>query len=200
MSPSIRHAGFVTNRVEGLVGNGMKEQGQHTGGDEFMRLYLAHEYRIRGYIRCLVKHYADVDDVLQNAVVVMLKKYRSFESGEHFLRWALNITRFEVLKHFEKKRNRLQKLSPELFSAIEEKAAEMAQKEDRRREALQECIETLREKDKELLRLRYQIHSTTRSVAETLGRSIDAVYKALNRIYQKLLLCMRYKLAQEDVV
>jgi len=133
-------------------------------------------------------------------VVVMLRKYRSFESGEHFLRWALNITRFEVLKHFEKKRNRLQKLSPELFSAIEEKAAEMAQKEDRRREALQECIETLREKDKELLRLRYQIHSTTRSVAETLGRSIDAVYKALNRIYQKLLLCMRYKLAQEDVV
>jgi len=178
----------------------MKEQGQHTGGDEFMRLYLAHEYRIRGYIRCLVKHYADVDDVLQNAVVVMWEKYRSFESREHFLRWALNITRFEVLKHFEKKRNRLQKLSPKVFSTIEEKAAEIAQKEDRRREALQECIESLREQDKELLRLRYQIHSTTRSVAQTLGRSIDAVYKALNRIHQLLLLCIRHKLAQEDAV
>jgi RNA polymerase sigma-70 factor (ECF subfamily) len=178
----------------------MKEQKQYNGGDEFMRLYLAHEYRIRGYIRCLVKHYADVDDVLQNAVVVMWEKYRSFESREHFLRWALNITRFEVLKHFEKKRNRLQKLSPRVFSTIEEKAAEIAQKEDRRQEALQECIESLREQDKELLRLRYHIHSTTRSVAQTLGRSIDAVYKALNRIHQKLLLCIRYKLAQEDAV
>ena len=175
----------------------MNKQDQH---DEFMRLYLAHEYRIRGYIRCLVKHYADVDDVLQNAVVVMWKKYRSFENREHFLRWALNITRFEVLKHFEKKRNRLQKLSPKVFSTIEEKAAEIAQKEDRRREALQECIESLREQDKELLRLRYQIHNTTRSVAQTLGRSIDAVYKALNRIHQQLLLCIRYKLAQEDAV
>jgi RNA polymerase sigma-70 factor (ECF subfamily) len=161
----------VTNRVEGLVGNGVKEQRQYNRGDEFMRLYLACEYRIRGYIRCLVKHYADVDDVLQNAVVVMWEKYRSFESREHFLRWALNITRLEVLKHFEKKRNRLQKLSPKVFSTIEEKAAEIAQKEDRRWEALQECIESLREQDKELLRLRYQIHSTTRSVAQTLGRS-----------------------------
>jgi RNA polymerase sigma-70 factor (ECF subfamily) len=178
----------------------MNKQGQHAGGDEFMRMYLTHEYRIRGYIRCLVKHYADVDDVLQNAVVVMWAKYRSLESHDHFLRWALAIARFEVLKHFEKKRNRLQMFSPELFSVIEQKTANMAQNQDRRREALQECIESLRQQDKELLRLRYQIHSTTRNVARTLGRSIDAVYKALNRIHQKLLLCIRYKLARENAL
>jgi RNA polymerase sigma-70 factor (ECF subfamily) len=178
----------------------MNEQGQHTGGDEFMRLYLAHEYRIRGYIRCLVKHYADVDDVLQNAVVVMWQKYRSLESHDHFLRWALAIARFEVLKHFEKKRNRLQMFSSELFSVMEEKTADIVQNQDRRREALQECIESLRQQDKDLLRLRYQINSTTRNVAKTLGRSIDAVYKALNRIHQKLLLCIRYKLARENTL
>jgi RNA polymerase sigma-70 factor (ECF subfamily) len=178
----------------------MNEQGQHTGGDEFMRLYLAHEYRIRGYIRCLVKHYADVDDVLQNAVVVMWQKYRSLESRDHFLRWALAIARFEVLKHFEKKRNRLQMFSSELFSVMEEKTADIVQNQDRRREALQECIESLRQQDKDLLRLRYQINSTTRNVAKTLGRSIDAVYKALNRIHQKLLLCIRYKLARENTL
>jgi RNA polymerase sigma-70 factor (ECF subfamily) len=178
----------------------MNEQGQNTGGDEFMRLYLAHEYRIRGYIRCLVKHYADVDDVLQNAAVVMWKKYRSLESHDQFLRWALAIARFEVLKHFEKKRNHLQMFSPELFSAIEENTANIVQNQDRRREALQECIESLRQQDKELLRLRYQIHSTTRNVAQTLGRSIDAIYKALNRIHQKLLLCIRYKLARENAL
>ena len=90
--------------------------------------------------------------------------------------------------------------SPELFSVMEKKTANMAQNQDRRREALQECIESLRQQDKELLRLRYQIHSTTRNVARTLGRSIDAVYKALNRIHQKLLLCIRYKLARENAL
>ena len=178
----------------------MNKRDQQTGGDEFMRLYLAHEYRIRGYIRCLVKHYADVDDVVQNAVVVMWEKYNSLESNDHFLRWALAIARFEVLKHFEKKRNRLQMFPPELFSAIEDKTADMVQKQDHRREALQECIESLRQQDKELLRLRYQIHSTTRYVAQRLGRSIDAVYKALNRVHQKLLLCIRYKLARENTL
>jgi hypothetical protein len=56
-----------------------------------------------------------------------------------------------------------------VLSAIEEKAAEIAQKEDRRREALQECIESLRQQDKELLRLRYQMHSPALSVGVPTG-------------------------------
>ncbi len=169
------------------------------GGDEFMRLYLAHEYRIRGYVRCLVKHYADVDDVLQNAVVIMWKKYQSFESSEQFLHWALTITRFEILKHFEEKKNRLKSLSLELFEQIEEKAiGAVVSQEDRRQEALQQCIDRLNPRDQEILRLRYQMQSTARDVAEKLERGVDAIYKALNRIHQKLLLCIRYKLAREE--
>ncbi len=107
----------------------MNEQSQNTGDDEFIRLYLAHECRIREYILCLVKPYAYVDDILQNVVVLMRKQYSSLESHDHFLRWALSIVRFEVLKHFEKKRNRLQMFSSELISAVEEKVADIRLKD-----------------------------------------------------------------------
>lgn len=179
----------------------MIQEEKNVDGSQFMRFYLAHEYKIRGYIRCMVKHWADVDDILQEATTVMWKKYQPFESQDGFLRWALSITRFEVLKYYENRHNRLRCFSPEVFDALEAKATQtVLQEDDTRREALQDCISRLRSRDRELLNLRYEMYSSTRRVAEIVGRSADAVYKALNRIHYRLLLCIRHKLAREDVI
>jgi RNA polymerase sigma-70 factor (ECF subfamily) len=159
---------------------------------------VTHESRIRGYILCMVNHWADADDILQEAVIVMMKKFQGFDSAERLLKWALRIARFEVLNHVQKRGNHLPLFSPAVLQAVEEKAAREIQAQDSRREALQACIRKLRERDRELLRLRYEVEATTRSVAEAVGRSTDAVYKALNRIHHQLLLCVRRTLAQES--
>jgi RNA polymerase sigma-70 factor (ECF subfamily) len=145
----------------------------------------------------MVNHWADADDILQEAVIVMMKKYQSFDSADRFLKWALRVAHFEVLNHVQKRRNHLPLFSPAVLEAIEEKAAREIHMQDSRREALQACIRKLRERDQELLRLRYEVEATTQSVAETVGRSVDAVYKALNRIHHQLLMCVRHTLAQE---
>jgi RNA polymerase sigma-70 factor (ECF subfamily) len=165
---------------------------------EFLRLFVTHESKIRGYILCMVNHWADADDILQEAVIVMMKKFQGFDSAERFLTWALRVAHFEVLNHVQKRRNHLPLFSPAVLEAIEEKAAREIQAQDSRREALQACIRKLRERDQELLRLRYEVEATTQSVAQTVGRSTDAVYKALNRIHHQLLMCVRRTLAQES--
>jgi RNA polymerase sigma-70 factor (ECF subfamily) len=146
----------------------------------------------------MVTNWADADDILQEAVIVMMKKYQSFDSAQRFLTWALRVAHFEVLNHVQKCRNHLPLFSPAVLEAIEEKAAREIQTQDARREALQACIRKLRERDQELLRLRYEVEATTSSVAEMVGRSTDAVYKALNRIHHQLLMCVRRTLAQES--
>jgi RNA polymerase sigma-70 factor (ECF subfamily) len=167
-------------------------------GDEFMRLYLAHEHKIRGYILCLVSNWADADDIQQQAAIVMWKKYTPLSSNEHFLHWALRIAHFEIMNHLQKKRNRLPCYSPSVFEELEARAIQAVQEEDRRREALQKCLSLLKQRDQELLRLRYEVDATVQSVAATVERSVDAVYKALNRIHYQLLLCIRKKLAQQE--
>jgi RNA polymerase sigma-70 factor (ECF subfamily) len=167
-------------------------------GDEFMRLYLAHERKIRGYILCLVSNWADADDIQQEAAVIMWRKYTSFTSEEHFLHWALRIAHYEVMNYLQKKRNRQACHSPAVFEALEAKAARAVEDEDRRREALQRCIGQLRQRDRELLQLRYDVGATVQSVAASIERSVDAVYKALNRIHYQLLLCIQRKLAQQE--
>jgi RNA polymerase sigma-70 factor, ECF subfamily len=163
-----------------------------------MRLYLAHEHKIRGYILCLVSNWADTDDIQQQTAVVMWKKYSSAISNEHFLHWALKIAHFEVMNHLQKKRNRLPCCSPSVFEELEARATQAVQEEDRRREALQTCMSRLRSRDQELLKLRYEVDATVQTVATTIQSSVDAVYKALNRIHYQLLLCIRRKLAQQD--
>lgn len=165
---------------------------------EFMRLYMTHESKIRGYILCMVNNWADTDDVLQEAVLVMMKKFEGFDSQERFLKWALRVAHFEVLNHVGNKRNRLPLFSPAVLEAIEERASREIQRQDGRRDALQGCIRKLRDRDQEILRLRYEVEATTQAVAETVGRSVDAVYKVLNRVHHQLLICIRRTLAQES--
>lgn len=165
---------------------------------EFMRLYMTHESKIRGYVLCMVNNWADADDILQEAVIVMMKKFQGVDSKQGFLKWALRVAHFEVLNHVSNKRNRLPLFSPDVLEAIEERASREVQKQDVRRDALQSCMLKLRDRDQEILRLRYEVEATTQAVAQTVGRSADAVYKVLNRVHHQLLLCIRRTLAQES--
>jgi len=45
---------------------------------------------------------------------------------------------------------------------------------------------------------RYQPGATTRGTAKLVGRSVDAVYKALNRIHQSLLQCIDRSMAEGE--
>lgn len=165
---------------------------------DFMRLYMRHESKIRGYVLCMVNNWADADDILQETVLVMMKKYQGFDSSGQFLKWALRVAHFEVLNHFNKRSNRLPLFSPTVLEAIEEKAAREVRTQDARREALERCIQKLRDRDRELLCLRYEVGATTQSVAQAVGRSVDAIYKVLNRVRHQLLMCVRQTLAQES--
>ena len=59
-----------------------------------------------------------------------------------------------------------------------------------RQEALEGCLGKLPENDRDLIHRRYAEGATTRGVAEQVGRSADAVYKALSRIRRALHACV----------
>jgi RNA polymerase sigma-70 factor (ECF subfamily) len=68
---------------------------------------------------------------------------------------------------------------------------------DDRRAALGHCIEKLGPKDRDLLARRFTDGATTQTTAEQVGRSVEAVYKALAKIRQSLFDCVTRTLARE---
>jgi len=176
-----------------------RPRGEADREDRFLQLFLANERRIYAFILSLVPSWSDADDLLQETSAVLWRKLDEFEPGSDFVAWALRIARYEVL-NYRKRQNRDRGLfSAETEELLAQHAVDMAHVSDDRRDALKACLEKLSVRDRELIRLRYQPGATTRDVSERVGRSLKAVYKALNRIHEQLLLCVRRGLAERGL-
>ena len=69
---------------------------------------------------------------------------------------------------------------------------------DARREALAACVEKLAPHDRDLLARRFAAGATTKTTSEQVGRSVEAVYKAMAKIRQSLFDCVQRTLAREE--
>lgn len=83
----------------------------------------------------------------------------------------------------------------QLIKALSERIQSQAQQDDRRIEALRGCLRKLEERDRKILELRYEIGASVEKVAREVGRSVKALYYALNRIHFRLLECIQRSLS-----
>jgi RNA polymerase sigma-70 factor (ECF subfamily) len=163
----------------------------------FLRLFLQNERRLYAYILTLLPNRSDADDVLQEASLVMWDKFDAGQPPGDFAAWGCRIAYFKVLD-FRKKCHRSRVLfSQALLERLAEAAAEpqAARQLDARREALADCVAKLSPRDRDLLARRFAEGATTQSTAAQVGRSVDAVYKALAKIRQSLFECVSRSLA-----
>ena len=167
--------------------------------DEFVALYTRHSSRLRGYIMSLVPNWADAEEVLQDTSSVLWKKFDRFVPDSDFFAWACQIAVFEVMHYRRSKGRERVRFGEEFVNAVADEAMAMGEELDDMRWALTSCMEKLLEKDRRVIEERYREGATTRSAADSLGRSVDAVYKALGRVRKQLLECIQRELNEETV-
>src|SRR4051794_6495281 len=177
--------------VTAMAENGLIEHrpsaGTPAGGSRgrlFLRLFLQNERRLYAYILTLLPHRADADDVLQEASLVMWDKFDDRHPPDDFTAWGCRIAYFKVLDYYRKRQRCRVRFCQAMLDRVAETAVEhsAALQLDDRREALTGCVEKLPPKDQDLLARRFAPGSTTQSTAAAVGRSVDAVYKALAKI------------------
>src|SRR5262245_11445724 len=158
----------------------------------FLRLFLQNERRLYAYILTLLPHRADADDVLQEASLVMWDKFDERQPPDDFAAWGCRIAYFKVLDFCKKSQRSRVCFSQAMLERVAETAVEQAAtlRLDERRDALAGCLEKLRPEDRDLLAHRFADGATTQSTAAEVGRSVEAVYKALAKIRQALFECV----------
>jgi RNA polymerase sigma-70 factor (ECF subfamily) len=176
-----------------------KPDAQPAKGKLFLRLFLENERRLYAYILTLLANQADADDVLQEASLVMWDKFDDQHPPNDFTAWGCRIAYFKVLDFYKKSQRSRVHFSQVMLERLAETMVEQANtlQLDERRDALTGCIEKLGPKDRDLLGLRFSRGATTLSTATQVGRSVDAVYKALAKIRQALFDCVTKALAWE---
>ena len=164
--------------------------------ESFVQVFARHEPGLRSFVRLLVPTWDDLDEVVQQACIVMWRKYGDFEPGTDFLSWACTIARFEVLKYRRARARDRHVFGEALIELLADEGGREAARRERERRALDTCIERLNPQQRELIQRCYSGVSI-KDVAESLGRSSTSLYKALDRIRRALLDCIERSLAQE---
>jgi RNA polymerase sigma-70 factor, ECF subfamily len=171
----------------------------HPADGEFAALMSTCQRTVFLCAMSVVGNAEDAEDVVQESKLVMWKKFHDFQPGTNFVAWACQITRYQALKVRASRRRQPLSLANDFLAlwAVPGNDDSLAQLE-RRRIALQECLEELRDSDKELVVSRYRKGATTRNVAESLQRSVQGTRRALQRVRETLAKCVGRKIAQEE--
>jgi RNA polymerase sigma-70 factor (ECF subfamily) len=165
--------------------------------ETFVRLFVTHEGRLRGFLRTLLSDWDDVDEVMQETSIIAWRKFAQFDVATNFMAWAAAIARFEALKHRRKQARDRLVFNDEIFELLADESLENADNLVAHRSALGKCLEKLDERQKELLHLAYQPGVKFHEVAEKAGKSAQAFYKTIQRMRAMLLDCAEKHMRQE---
>ncbi|QNN21210.1 sigma-70 family RNA polymerase sigma factor [Planctomycetales bacterium ZRK34] len=163
----------------------------------FIRLYAANQRRIYAFVRVMVPSATDADDVIQETLSVLWRKFDTFDPNTNFTAWAIQVARFEVLKWRQRHASRPRMFDTEVIERLAEKAAGVSGSVDDRHDALQRCLEQLTDKHRQLLQLHYEREMSVNAIADQFKRSNKTIYRMLGQIHRSLLGCIRRALSEE---
>ena len=180
----------------------MQSNGKPTGNsptEKFLQLFIVHQKRIYTSILMWVPRTADADDLLQETAAVMWNKFEEFEEGTNFAAWAISIARYRVLSFRKKQRKKEIQFSAEMLDIIASRVVPMLDTMEERLEALENCLTKLNGNDRDLIQMRYEQDTSVKEIAKRVNRPVQGLYKAMARIQNLLLECVRRTLATEDM-
>jgi len=169
------------------------------GPEEFdetvVRLMAEHQAALRGFVMAMMPGSPDVDDVVQEANILVWRKRREFEPGTNFRAWLLTVAKYQVMTARKRLRRRRESSFPEeMLAKLADDAAAGETPPDVRRKALWECLDHLRPVDKALILRRYFDDLKIKQLAAEAERSADSVKMSLLRIRGVLAECVHRRL------
>lgn len=164
--------------------------------ERFMRLFLAHEPAILRSVLVFVPHRADARDIVQETAVALWKHFPQYDPARPFVNWACGFARVEVRRYLRRAHRRAA-LSEQAVDALMNNEDAQASALAERERFLADCRERLPAEQRKILDGYYVDEERVSTLAERHRRSIEAIYKLLQRIRHALLECMERKAAEE---
>lgn len=183
-----------------LEDRGNSEISDQQRRDTFARLFAQHDRWLFAYLVSLLGNAAHAEEVFQEVCVVLWREYETFQLGTNFVKWVSVIAHNQVHRFRRQQKRVGPQLSDATVSLLAEDAVERVDLLESRRDALRNCLEKLADTDRQLVRHCYgDSRVTFKTAAEDLGRPVNTVYKALNRIRRALYQCIERTIAVEGL-
>ncbi len=184
-----------------MTGGRLRMPNPESQEEQFMELVAKHQQQVFGYIYALVQNFQDAQDVYQQTLMVLWRKFGQYRPGTNFLAWATKTAQLECYAFRRSTFPRSVSLSLEAMRKVADSQTRQARvaaaESDHLQALLQKCIEKLSAPDQDLLKQCYQIHCRIKDVAAALGRSPQSVCNSLGRIRRDLHKCIEISEREE---
>jgi RNA polymerase sigma-70 factor (ECF subfamily) len=172
-----------------------------TGGappdERFARLWTRAQPVVSSFVAALVPDFQEAEDIVQEVAVVLLQKMAQYDESRPFEAWALGVARREALARFRKKARRPLVWDTETACALADACEELAPEIESRLAVLRGCLEKIRGRGRELLRMRYEEGLKPSNIAEKIGLTAGSVRVVLSKVRSRLRECVTKRLASE---
>ena len=167
--------------------------------DRVLKEALGFRVELVTYARAMLGSYTVAEDVVQEAMLVVMKKGEQFQEGTSMLAWCRAILRLEVLRMRQQWR-RDRTVTERLLDDAIDAAFDEFQTDQRRdeaelwREALERCLESVPQRGSRVLKARFVDDLSYKHIAERMGMTLEAVRKALFRLKKQVRSCVETRL------
>ncbi|MBA3685046.1 MAG: sigma-70 family RNA polymerase sigma factor [Planctomycetes bacterium] len=163
--------------------------------ERFTRLWTRHQPDIAQFVAAAVPDANQVDDVLQDVAVAVLRLFDRYDPARSFIAWAIGIAKLEVVMSKRRHARNRTMLLPDALEAVAVACVELAPEVEPRERALRSCLQEVEGPARELLRLRYEETLTPGEMAGRVGKPAGTVRVMLHRIRTSLERCVDRRLA-----
>jgi RNA polymerase sigma-70 factor (ECF subfamily) len=164
--------------------------------ERFTRLLLESEPVMMRSILVVVPNRVDAQEILQDTAVALWRRFETYNPERPFVNWAMGFVRIET-RRFLARRTRRARLSEEALKVLE---AELDSEPGFARAVEQHlgtCIQKLSDKQRRLIQGYYHDGRTPQWLAERESRTVEAVYKAIQRTRRQLQGCIERQIQRE---
>ena len=164
---------------------------------EFLRVFLANEREILRYVVALVPNLADAQEILQQTAIVLWEKFDQYDAGRPFAPWACRFALNVTWQWIDRRQRWKALLEGGLAEELALRREQLRPEFDARLVHLDQCMQKLPEHQRSLVDAYYFRQQDIDVVAGQVQRTVEAVYKALQRIRQQLRECIELSLRKE---
>lgn len=152
---------------------------------------------VTAYIRASLRDHHDSEDVTQATVQYLVEHFDDYDPSTPFAAWAIGIARYRVLECIHQRKRSARVLSDEVIQMLPAAFVAVEDKVLPQQDALEQCIEKLSERSKNVLYRKYYEGVRHEEIATALDIAPNSVTVMLRRIRQTLSQCIQSRMAKE---
>lgn len=156
----------------------------------FLQLFLSSERELLRYVAAMVPNVGDAEEIVQQAAVELWKKFDQYDERQPFTAWACRFA-INIVKQWAASRKRWQALlEPGLAEELANRRDQLRPQFESRLSHLDQCLEKLPSVQRGVVEAYYFRRRSIEVIAAETRRTVESVYKTLQRIRLILRQCI----------